>query len=179
MKKKILTTLLAAALLVSGVSVFAEEAADTSANETAVATSEDGVIGSVDEATEISISPEATPAPTEAPDFTKVTKLTVADKEIGAVSYDSELKTVLVPVRAVAEALGYEVNWDGDLRAVTVGTEQMGVNFVIGENSYKKSKMTPFVLEAAPVIINDYTYVPVSFFSDVLEADITVSDTDL
>ncbi len=126
-----------------------------------------------------SATPEVTPAPTEAPDFTKVTKLIAAGKEIGAVSYDSEIKTVLVPVRAVAEAFGYDVSWDGDLRAVTVGTVQMGVNFRIGENSYKKSKMTPFVLETAPVIINDYTYVPLSFFSDVLEADVTVSDTEL
>ena len=53
----------------------------------------------------------------------------------------------------------------------------MGVNFTLGENKYYKSKMTPFVLEKAPQmqIFGDYgvTYVPASFFTDVLLAEVT------
>lgn len=83
----------------------------------------------------------------------------------------------LLPLRSVSEGLGYEVGWNDELKRITVGTVQMGVNFTLGENKYYKSKMTPFVLEKAPQmqIFGDYgvTYVPSSFFTDVLWAEVT------
>ena len=82
-----------------------------------------------------------------------------------------------IPVRKYAEGLGLEVGWNGETVTVTVGTEQMGVSFKIGENSYSKAKMTPFVLEIAPQLINDTTYVPVSFFEQVLEAQVLTAVT--
>lgn len=83
--------------------------------------------------------------------------------------------TQMLPVRAVAEAMGLEVTWDAQRKAVNVGTLPMGVYFAIGEDSYSKSKMVPFKLGQAPVLIKydettSVTYVPVSFFTDVLEA---------
>lgn len=81
-----------------------------------------------------------------------------------------------VPVRFIAEAMGLEVGWDGTLSKVTVGTEPMGVNFSIGENSYNKARMTPFTLSAAPVLIESRTYVPVDFFTEVLETKVKVVD---
>lgn len=83
----------------------------------------------------------------------------------------------MLPLRLVSEGLGYEVGWNDNLKRITVGTVQMGVNFTLGENKYYKSKMTPFVLEKAPQmqIFGDYgvTYVPASFFTDVLLAEVT------
>ena len=80
----------------------------------------------------------------------------------------------MLPVRKYAEGLGLEVGWDGELQSVTVGTVPMGVSFRIGENSYAKARMTPFVLEAAPRLVGDTTYVPVSFFEQVLEAKVEI-----
>lgn len=83
----------------------------------------------------------------------------------------------MLPLRMVSEGLGYEVGWNDNLKRITIGTVQMGVNFTLGENKYYKSKMTPFVLEKAPQmqIFGDYgvTYVPASFFTDVLSAEVT------
>ena len=83
----------------------------------------------------------------------------------------------MLPLRMVSEGLGYEVGWNDNLKRITIGTVQMGVNFTLGENKYYKSKMTPFVLEKAPQmqIFGDYgvTYVPASFFTDVLLAKVT------
>ena len=83
----------------------------------------------------------------------------------------------MLPLRMVSEGLGYEVGWNDNLKRITIGTVQMGVNFTLGENKYYKSKMTPFVLEKAPQmqIFGDYgvTYVPASFFTDVLLAEVT------
>lgn len=109
---------------------------------------------------------EATEAPeaTEEPEVTDKTSIIVEAADIKDVD-----GVKLVPVRKLAEGLGLEVVWNGEDKSVTVGTIPMGVSFKIGENSYSKSKMTPFVLEAAPQLINDTTFVPVSFFEEVLE----------
>lgn len=86
----------------------------------------------------------------------------------------------MLPVRAVSEALGLEVNWDSNFNAVTIGTVPMGVNFQIGTNVYNKARMTPFELEAAPIAeetpAGGVTYVPVSFFTDVLDCTADIAD---
>lgn len=98
-----------------------------------------------------------------------VTKIAVGDAEFDIVDINGVEMTA---VRPVAEALGLDVAWDNDLQRVSVGTVQMGVNFLIGVNSYNKAKMTPFTLEAAPYLevteAGGVTYLPVSFFTEVL-----------
>lgn len=120
------------------------------------------------------------------PEYTEDEALTVTDKisANGAEAFEITLVEIdgrqMLPVRAVSEALGLEVGYDGELEAVTVGTVQMGVSFNIGTDAYSKSRMTPFVLGQAPVKVifeeTGVTYVPVEFFTDVLEAEITVND---
>ena len=119
-----------------------------------------------DEAVE---EPEATEEPTNEPEY---------DYEFvvdGEDAITDENGVIIVPVRKYAEGLGLEVGWDGENVTVTVGTIPMGVSFKIGVNSYSKAKMTPFTLEAAPQIINDRTYVPVSFFEQVLNASVKIA----
>lgn len=105
-----------------------------------------------------------------------VTKVAVGDN-----SFDIEEKNGvdMVKVRAVAEALGLEVGWDNDSQKVTVGTTAMGVNFNIGVNAYNKAKMMPIELESAPVKvetqIGGVTYVPISFFTEVVGCDATTA----
>lgn len=93
---------------------------------------------------------------------------------------DAEIKNVdgayLLPVRKVSETAGLTVGWDATLKAVKVGTVQMGVSFNIGVNSYTKAKMMPMTLSSAPVIINDLTYVPVDFFTELLGAEVETKD---
>ena len=97
-------------------------------------------------------------------------ELTVDGNDI----YKDENGVDMIPVRKYAEGLGLEVGWDGELQSVTVGTVPMGVHFRIGENSYAKARMAPFVLEAAPRLVGDTTYVPVSFFEQALEAKVEI-----
>jgi len=73
--------------------------------------------------------------------------------------------TVMVPLRAAAEALGYDVNWDAATKGVRLG---VAINLWIGKDEYNVGKMTPIELGAAPQLINGYTYVPLSFFKEVL-----------
>ncbi len=82
----------------------------------------------------------------------------------------------LLPVRAIAEKMGLEVQWDANLNAVSVGTIPMGVTFNVGENSYTKARMMPQTLSSAPVVENERTYVPVDFFTEILEAQVSIED---
>lgn len=105
------------------------------------------------------------------------------EEEIEKVSFVLEAGKVkkvddvtMLPLREVAEGLGYEVGWDNDLRSVTVGTVPMGVNFVVGQNAYNKARMMPTELEKAPEIIENLTYVPASFFTDIIWADVVEAE---
>lgn len=84
--------------------------------------------------------------------------------------------TYLLPVRAISTALGLDVAWDDQLKAVTVGTVPMGINFNIGENSYNKARMMPFTLSSAPMLFEDTTFVPSDFFTEVLGAELTIEE---
>lgn len=106
--------------------------------------------------------------------------LTVNGNKVDAHFIDSEGVTML-PIRVVAEAMGLDVKWDESRQAVSVGTTQMGVFLQIGENKYSKAKMKAAELEKAPELVDigetSLTYVPVSFFADILEADVTTDET--
>lgn len=85
----------------------------------------------------------------------------------------SENGTTMIPLRKICEELGYTVEWNDERKSINVGTLQMGVYLQIGENKYSKAKMAAWELSSAPVIINEKTYVPVDFFTDILEVEVT------
>jgi len=70
----------------------------------------------------------------------------------------------MVPLRAVAEELGYEVIWNSKDRTVALGSDiqlKIGADeFVLRGESRK--------LAAAAVIIDSRTFVPASFFDDIM-----------
>jgi len=87
----------------------------------------------------------------------------------------------MLPVRTIAEAMGLEVKWDDSLKAISVGTTPMGVHFTIDKDEYSKARMMPASLGQAPllVVLEDVgvTYVPVNFFSDILDSEVTEDET--
>jgi len=72
---------------------------------------------------------------------------------------------VMVPLRAIAEALDYDVTWNADLRSVQLG---VAIHVWIGDNEVHLGRMAPIELSIAPVIVNDLTFVPLEFFHIVL-----------
>ena len=79
---------------------------------------------------------------------------------------------VMVPLRAVAEKMGYKVEWDGKKQAITIGDNGWEAVINIGEDSYfgvTKIKdavgmSAPQSYGAAPQIIEDTTFVPAKMF---------------
>ena len=68
---------------------------------------------------------------------------------------------VMVPLRAIAEALGYDVSWNGILRSVQLG---VAIHLWIGGYEVHIGRMVPIELNTAPVIVNNLTFVPLEFF---------------
>lgn len=84
---------------------------------------------------------------------------------------------VLVPMRAIFEALGIEVSWDANERTVWTrrGQEFMGIGIdkdIISEGIYNSDGAAVWVddiyLDVPAQIINDFTYVPVRAVSETL-----------
>ncbi|MCL6447697.1 MAG: copper amine oxidase [Armatimonadetes bacterium] len=74
---------------------------------------------------------------------------------------------VLVPFRAVAEALNVPVSWDARTKTVTAAGKEVSLRLQIaGQTAYVNEK--PVRLDAPPVIVNNRTLIPLRFFSEAL-----------
>lgn len=86
---------------------------------------------------------------------------------------------VLVPMRAVFEAFGSEVTWNGEDRSVTAVRENTVINLRIDSDILETGiinsdgvfvKSDSISLDVPAQIINDYTYIPVRAVSESLGA---------
>ncbi len=72
------------------------------------------------------------------------------------------------PVRAVAEAMGLSVEWQGDTKTVVLTNGgPLYITFRIGENGYTFAKTAPMPSVGAPVLSDGKTYIPVEVISDI------------
>jgi len=81
-------------------------------------------------------------------------------------AYVNDEGTVMVPVRAVSEALGYEVSWVQKTNTVILDNV---ISFSIGKDAYTHMKNVPIELGTAPELVNSRTFVPLSFFTEVIK----------
>lgn len=100
-------------------------------------------------------------------------------------SYTTENGTLMVPVRALGEALGFTVTWNNF--SVNINNGEIQSDLRIGEENYfaytaipdAVGMTAPFTLGAAPMLKNDKTYVPVKLFTVLFgNVDETVKITD-
>lgn len=91
--------------------------------------------------------------------------------------------TVMVPLRLIAEALGYQVGWNGKTGAITVDDDYIqkatlynGTAQVVFESHLKVIDMSRTIDNAVPTVIhNGRTYVPLEFFTEFLN-DVSVEN---
>ncbi len=72
----------------------------------------------------------------------------------------------LVPLRVIFEALGAEVQWNGETRMVTAVKDGMEIKLVIDGAAFKNGE--PVDLDVPAKIINDRTMVPLRFVSEAV-----------
>ena len=104
--------------------------------------------------------------------------IVVNNKTIEAPSaYTNKNGTFMVPLRAIAENLKFDVNWEGKTKTVMLGK---GICLTIGKDNYIYMKTAPIQLGTAPEVIDGKTFVPLSFFKDVLGMKtVNVSGSDI
>lgn len=93
-------------------------------------------------------------------------EIIVENKKIEApAAYESNQGIVMVPLRAIAEALGYEVVWNNETQSVMVGKD---IFLTIGKDGYAVGEDI-IKLGAAPELTEERTFVPLSFFKNVMK----------
>ena len=71
---------------------------------------------------------------------------------------------IMIPLRAVAEELGFEVVWNNDNWSISVGNILLAIDDAV----YKNVETGAEVVEIAPKLKKGSTYVPLNFFRDML-----------
>lgn len=118
------------------------------------------------------------PAPAESEDIVGVPEITVDGEKLDLSKLNvsqymyTENENTLVPLRVIAEKMGYTVSWDDKEKEVKVGNDEWEVVFNIGVDSYygvTKIKdavgMTgPQSYGVLPKIADNTTYVPAKMF---------------
>ena len=77
-------------------------------------------------------------------------------------------EVTMLPLRAISEALGYEVGWDNSTKTVLIGK---AISLSIGKDAYNFAKMVPIKLGTSPELKNGSTYVPLEFFTEVVKVN--------
>ncbi len=88
----------------------------------------------------------------------------------------NEKDQYMIPVRDVAESLGYTLTWNDKTRSLELTKGNRWSSITIGQDRYNFAKMN-ISLGTAPLIHEEKTYVPLAFISDVLKEDVVVNDT--
>ncbi len=74
---------------------------------------------------------------------------------------------LMVPLRQVAEKLGFTVGWDAATSSVSLTKGNVNVSFALGVDKYTKDS-TAHTLNTPPTLIDSKTYVPLSLFKLLL-----------
>lgn len=76
----------------------------------------------------------------------------------------------MIPLRQVAEGLGYTVTWNGESRSIDLTRGAQFITMTLDKDAYAFSRRAPQQLGAAPTLVGDLTYVPLTFIGDIIDA---------
>ncbi|AIQ49905.1 hypothetical protein R70723_31520 [Paenibacillus sp. FSL R7-0273] len=127
----------------------------------------------------VSAAPVASSPTSKTPQATTIAAVkTFAIELNGSVIRDqgfqpSGVKEPLVPLRAVAEALGFTLTWNQSSKTAELTKGNIFTTVKSGEDRYSVNKMST-TLGAAPRTLENKLFVPASFVSEVLQQTISV-----
>ncbi|MDR3239233.1 MAG: DUF3298 domain-containing protein [Clostridiales bacterium] len=108
------------------------------------------------------------PGSAGAPVF-KITPASLVTREIVSEDVYIYNETPMIPLRGLTESFGFQLAWDAAVKTITL-TKGLETHLIqIGVNQYGQKQ-----LEAAPLIKDDTTYVPVTFFEQILGGCYTI-----
>ena len=86
-----------------------------------------------------------------------------------AVPFIDENSRTMVPLRAVAEALGLTVSWDGTKREAAFTDGVKTIYFPIDSSNARTDNSGTIQMDTAAVIVNDRTYAPVRYLAEFFD----------
>ncbi len=86
--------------------------------------------------------------------------------------YDKE-EIRMLPLRVIAESLGFNVTWNDSDKSVDLSKGTEIIQVLIGKNEYRINNVSTS-LNVAPEIVESRTFVPSTFFEDIMNADIII-----
>lgn len=100
-------------------------------------------------------------------------QVTVNNQVLDAEGYvKAGAKEAMIPLRAVAEAIGMELKWNQEDYSVELSKDRIWTLVKTGEDRYVLNKMYK-PLGTAPELVDSKLYVPVSFASEILHGTVT------
>ncbi|MCR8631326.1 copper amine oxidase N-terminal domain-containing protein [Paenibacillus radicis (ex Xue et al. 2023)] len=105
--------------------------------------------------------------------------LVAGGKSLGVGSKAAYIKgdQLMLPLRAVSEALGYTITWNADTQSVDLTKGAVWSGIYIGKDNFSFGKMATVQLGAAPELKDEVTFVPFTFFSDILKLKAQIDET--
>lgn len=112
-------------------------------------------------------APQQTPAtPAAAPNSVSVTVNGNAVQWPDATPFIDENSRTMVPLRAVADAIGLDVSWDGNTKEASFARGDKTITFPIGSNTARGSDGTTVTMNTAAVVVSGRTYAPVRYLAE-------------
>lgn len=95
-------------------------------------------------------------------------EIVVNSKKIEARYITADDGVVMLPLRAVCEELGFEVNWFGESRSIELAKGDIVIACSPDFDQYTFPKMPNHSLGKKPILVEGRTYVPESFITNIL-----------
>jgi hypothetical protein len=90
--------------------------------------------------------------------------------------YQNKNGVYMLPIRAISEALDYEVQWTSEGKRVDILKGAQTFNLYIGQKECGKQRML-LTLKDEPELNDGVTYVPVEFLTDVMGLETDINDS--
>ena len=100
------------------------------------------------------------------PDGISITVKGVAVTWTDAAPFIDANDRTMVPLRAVADAMGLDVNWDAAAREASFTGSGKTIYFPIGSTNARTSSGGTVKMDTAAVIVNDRTYAPIRYLAE-------------
>lgn len=93
---------------------------------------------------------------------------TINGATIPSVKVETAEGIKMIPLRSVAENLGYTVTWKAESRSIDLEKGAQFITMSLDQDAYAFSRRAPQSLGTTPTLIGDSTYVPLSFVDEIL-----------
>ena len=103
--------------------------------------------------------------------ITVLDRIKINGNEVPMSMYRKSKEVVMVPLRDLTEALGYDIKWNGKEKPIEIHKGAQWTSIMLGKNEYSFARMAPITLESAPELKDSKTYVPASFIEKILQVD--------